>query len=139
LFIGFNIFVIFFVFAGLSSLADKNNMMTRTSYFLLTPHITEQNILKNVDKMNDKNIINGDVNNDLSVTDTNNNDLLELMNSREPMYFGTENSTIVTTQIGATAHIPCTIHNIGDGVVSIWKFMHSQILHYIFFSKWTYE
>ncbi|XP_054737717.1 uncharacterized protein LOC129244126 [Anastrepha obliqua] len=35
-----------------------------------------------------------------------------------PMYFGTENSTVVTTQIGATAHIPCTVHHIGDGVVS---------------------
>ncbi|XP_011181451.1 uncharacterized protein LOC105211624 [Zeugodacus cucurbitae] len=35
-----------------------------------------------------------------------------------PMYFGTENSTIVTTQIGASAHIPCTVHHIGDGVVS---------------------
>lgn len=36
----------------------------------------------------------------------------------EPMHFGTENSTVVTTQIGATAHIPCTVHHIGDGVVS---------------------
>lgn len=35
-----------------------------------------------------------------------------------PMYFGTENSTVVTTQIGASAHIPCTVHHIGDGVVS---------------------
>ncbi|EDW08963.2 uncharacterized protein LOC6579131 isoform X1 [Drosophila mojavensis] len=35
-----------------------------------------------------------------------------------PMYFGTENSTLVTTQIGATAHIPCTVHHIGEGVVS---------------------
>ncbi|KAH8372162.1 hypothetical protein KR093_010352 [Drosophila rubida] len=35
-----------------------------------------------------------------------------------PMYFGTENSTVVTTQIGATAHVPCTVHHIGEGVVS---------------------
>ncbi|XP_017839984.1 uncharacterized protein LOC108597779 isoform X2 [Drosophila busckii] len=35
-----------------------------------------------------------------------------------PMYFGTENSTLVTTQIGATAHVPCTVHHIGEGVVS---------------------
>ncbi|KAL7737734.1 hypothetical protein ACLKA6_006125 [Drosophila palustris] len=33
-----------------------------------------------------------------------------------PMYFGTENSTVVTTQIGATAHVPCTVHHIGEGV-----------------------
>ncbi|XP_062131113.1 ecdysone-induced protein 74EF isoform X6 [Drosophila sulfurigaster albostrigata] len=34
-----------------------------------------------------------------------------------PMYFGTENSTVVTTQIGATAHVPCTVHHIGEGVL----------------------
>lgn len=39
-----------------------------------------------------------------------------------PMYFGTENSTVVTTQIGATAHVPCTVHHIGEGVVS--KYTH---------------
>lgn len=38
---------------------------------------------------------------------------------KEPMYFGTENSTTITTQIGANAHLPCTIHHIGEGVVSI--------------------
>jgi hypothetical protein len=93
--------------------------MTRTSYFLLTPHIGDENVFKNGEKINDKSLgHHGDVSNDLSVTDTNDDDLLELINSREPMYFGTENSTVVTTQIGATAHIPCTIHNIGDGVVS---------------------
>lgn len=38
---------------------------------------------------------------------------------KEPMYFGTQNSTEITTQIGANAHLPCTIHHIGEGVVSI--------------------
>lgn len=38
---------------------------------------------------------------------------------KEPMYFGTENSTTITTQIGANAHLPCTIHHIGESVVSI--------------------
>ncbi|XP_055326653.1 uncharacterized protein LOC129580343 [Sitodiplosis mosellana] len=37
---------------------------------------------------------------------------------KEPMYFGTENSTTVNTQIGANAHLPCTVHYIGEGVVS---------------------
>lgn len=37
---------------------------------------------------------------------------------KEPMYFGTENSTTITTQIGANAHLPCVIHHIGEGVVS---------------------
>lgn len=43
---------------------------------------------------------------------------------KSPMYFGTENSTVITTQIGATAHIPCTIHNIGDGVVRYVSVTH---------------
>ncbi|XP_055706783.1 uncharacterized protein LOC129803927 [Phlebotomus papatasi] len=37
---------------------------------------------------------------------------------RQPMSFGTENLTLITTQVGATAHIPCVVHFIGDGVVS---------------------
>lgn len=34
------------------------------------------------------------------------------------MYFGTSNSTTITSQVGSTAHLPCTVHNIGEGVVS---------------------
>ncbi|XP_075167715.1 uncharacterized protein LOC142239842 [Haematobia irritans] len=34
----------------------------------------------------------------------------------ESTHFGTENSTLVTTQIGATALLPCTVHQIGEGV-----------------------
>uniref|UniRef100_A0A1I8QB74 Ig-like domain-containing protein n=1 Tax=Stomoxys calcitrans TaxID=35570 RepID=A0A1I8QB74_STOCA len=33
-------------------------------------------------------------------------------------HFGTENSTVITTQIGATALIPCIVHQIGEGVIS---------------------
>lgn len=36
-----------------------------------------------------------------------------------PMYFGTENSTVITAQSGATAHISCIVHHIGECVVSI--------------------
>ncbi|TMW48232.1 hypothetical protein DOY81_006688, partial [Sarcophaga bullata] len=35
-----------------------------------------------------------------------------------PMYFGTTNSTVIATQIGATAHIPCIVHHIGECLVS---------------------
>lgn len=45
---------------------------------------------------------------------------------KEPMYFGTENSTVITTQIGANAHLPCAIHNIGEGVVSICHVTHTH-------------
>lgn len=56
------------------------------------------------------------VSNDMSVSDSVDENLLELYNT--PMYFGTENSTVVTVQAGAVAHLPCTIHHIGEGVVS---------------------
>ncbi|KAM7341604.1 defective proboscis extension response 13 isoform 2-T5 [Cochliomyia hominivorax] len=49
------------------------------------------------------------------------NDSSEALNKsifNTPMYFGTENSTVVATQIGATAHIPCVVHHIGECVVS---------------------
>jgi len=52
-----------------------------------------------------------------------------------PMYFGTENSTVVTTQIGATAHVPCTVHHIGEGVVStphirIVSIFYQKLIHH---------
>lgn len=50
-----------------------------------------------------------------------------------PMYFGTENSTVVTTQIGATAHVPCTVHHIGEGVVS------QPHIVLIFYQKWIHH
>ncbi|XP_032522000.2 uncharacterized protein LOC116773623 [Danaus plexippus] len=33
-------------------------------------------------------------------------------------HFGTENNTVVTSQTGSTALLPCVIRNIGDGIVS---------------------
>lgn len=36
---------------------------------------------------------------------------------RTPMSFGTDNLTMVTSQVGATAFLPCRVHYIGDGVV----------------------
>lgn len=35
-----------------------------------------------------------------------------------PVHFATENNTLVTSQTGSTALVPCIIHNIGDGTVS---------------------
>lgn len=70
--------------------------------------------------------------------DTNANEHLE-HNSleelyKEPMYFGTENSSTITTQIGANAHLPCIIHHIGEGVVSIFSFPFVQQLPPVTFS-----
>lgn len=35
-----------------------------------------------------------------------------------PVHFVTENSTVVTSQTGSTALVPCVVNNIGDGMVS---------------------
>lgn len=36
-----------------------------------------------------------------------------------PMTFGTENSTSVSAQSGSTALMPCVVHNLGEGTVSL--------------------
>lgn len=41
------------------------------------------------------------------------------------MSFGTVNWTTISTQIGATALIPCTVHAIGEGVVSDCQYLYS--------------
>ncbi|XP_059474120.1 zwei Ig domain protein zig-8-like [Neocloeon triangulifer] len=38
--------------------------------------------------------------------------------SPPPVFFATENSTVVTAQTGSTALVPCVVKNIGDGVIS---------------------
>lgn len=52
---------------------------------------------------------------------------------KTPMKFGTENNTEVTAQIGTTAHLPCMIHNIGEGVVSRNEIPRSK--NWIFMKK----
>lgn len=44
--------------------------------------------------------------------------ILETTTPNIPMSFGTENWTTISTQIGATALLPCTVHALGEGVVS---------------------
>lgn len=80
------------------------------------------NLLSKIDDVKKKNVADELNNNELVNTHivqrTDEELLLEYY--KEPMVFGTENSTVVTTQIGATAHLPCTIHHKrSEGVVSI--------------------
>ena len=49
---------------------------------------------------------------------------------KEPMQFGTANSTTITTQIGANAHLPCIIHHIGEGVVSFAVFFTLNVFFF---------
>lgn len=48
------------------------------------------------------------------------------------MYFGTSNYTIVSTQIGSPVDIPCTVHNIGESVVSLFFFFFCFFHVYLF-------
>ncbi|CAH0403309.1 unnamed protein product [Chilo suppressalis] len=42
----------------------------------------------------------------------------DLYSNTPEKHFGTENNTLVTSQTGSTALLPCVIRNIGDGIVS---------------------
>ncbi|CAK1547602.1 unnamed protein product [Leptosia nina] len=44
--------------------------------------------------------------------------LEDIYTSTLEKHFATENNTLVTSQIGSTALLPCVIRNIGDGIVS---------------------
>jgi hypothetical protein len=65
-------------------------------------------------------------NGNLAVLNENDENYFEIF--KTPMKFGTENNTEVTAQIGTTAHLPCTIHNIGEGVVSNYKHCSTLIM-----------
>lgn len=131
--------------AGFASLmAEKNNKMLHKNQYLLLPHVpssrndTSFNI-NNSNYFNTKNNneTSDNVNEDLSLHHTLNNNNFLMENSehnnvaviseneeryfeifKTPLRFGTNNNTEITAQIGSTAHLPCIIHNLGEGVVS---------------------
>lgn len=53
--------------------------------------------------------------NDNSINELNNNG----KDNSTKMYFGTVNLTTLSTQVGSIAVVPCEVHHIGEGVVSI--------------------
>lgn len=105
----------------------------RKNQYLLMPHVPSRDSSK-VDSSNSSNTNSSNETSeqsDLSVDSqsiVNHNFLMESHNNendenyfeifKKQMKFGTENNTEVTAQIGTTAHLPCTIHSIGEGVVS---------------------
>lgn len=91
------------------SIVDTSRSLTKIN------QLHKENTL--VDNTNINTHTNHNKKEEMSIAETVDNQLEDIYNA--PMYFGTENSTIITTQIGATAHLPCTIHHIGEGVVSL--------------------
>ncbi|XP_070491160.1 uncharacterized protein [Chironomus tepperi] len=122
---------------GLSPfVADKNSKMLRKNQYLLLPHVPNRNGDKidasnsssnnnetsDTNDMNLQQIVNHNFlmetseNNNLASVNENDENYFEIF--KTPMRFGTDNHTEVIAQVGTTAHLPCTIHNIGEGVVS---------------------
>jgi len=60
-------------------------------------------------------------------------------NKSEALFF-TENSTIITAQIGSKTHLPCAVRNLGSGVVSLRFFtLKNQNILYRFTDKELYS
>ena len=104
---------------GVASENAKMEMANSTTSS--TGHIVDSSEFKEQQTVNQNLYDNQNIDN-IALINTDDENYFELF--RTPMKFGTENSTIVTTQIGAIAHIPCTIHHIGEGVVSTIKNVH---------------
>lgn len=113
-------FVISFFIAEMISFKDNSDMIFRTAFFLLSPHVPgdKDSGKDNSDSQNSL----GDSGDSVEIEsgafdfDSESEDLLKYY--KTPMQFGTENSTVITSQVGSTAHVPCRIHHIGEGVVS---------------------
>jgi hypothetical protein len=127
---------------GLSSfLPEKSNKMLRKNQYLLLPHVPSResgnsnNTTSTAAAANNETSETSDLsggahntqNHDFLMENHNNENHIAMINENDenyfeifktPMKFSTENNTEVTAQIGTTAHLPCTIHNVGEGVVS---------------------
>lgn len=87
-----------------ASNSSSNNSETSEPNDMNLQHIVNHNFLMEANEQNN-----------LAVINENDENYLEMF--KAPMRFGTENNTDVTAQVGTTAHLPCTIHNVGEGVV----------------------
>jgi hypothetical protein len=118
--------------------------MLRKNQYLLLPHVpnrngdnvdasnssSNNNETSDTNDMNLQHIVNHNFlmetseNNNLASVNENDENYFEIF--KTPMRFGTENHTEVIAQVGTTAHLPCTIHNIGEGVVSNYEYYFSS-------------
>lgn len=122
-------------------MAEKNSKMLHKNQYLLLPHIPSNDARSDLAEMSKNGSVNNfrnDTNENVIVQQTiNSNFLMEngggvdnnlaMMNENDesyfeifktPLRFSTSNNSEITAQIGSTAHLPCTIHNLGEGVVS---------------------
>jgi hypothetical protein len=92
-----------------SNISVSNNETSETSDLSVDPQGTQNHNFLMESQTNEHHI---------AMINENDENYFEIF--KTPMKFGTENNTEVTAQIGTTAHLPCTIHNIGEGVVSFF-------------------
>jgi hypothetical protein len=121
---------------------EKNSKMLHKNQYLLLPHIPSHDArsdLVDVSKNGSVNNLRNDSNENVTLQQTvnsnflmensdnyNNNNFAVINENDEsyfeifktPLRFATNNNTEITAQIGSTAHLPCIIHNLGEGVVS---------------------
>lgn len=120
-------------------MGEKNSKMLHKNQYLLLPHIPSNDarsdfvdVSKNGSVNNLRNDSNENVtlqqtvnsnflmensdNNNFAVINENDESYFEIF--KTPLRFATNNNTEITAQIGSTAHLPCIIHNLGEGVVS---------------------
>jgi hypothetical protein len=118
---------------------DNSNKMLHKNQYLLLPHVPSRdsnkidpsNSTANNNETSETSDLSVDtqntVNHNFLMENHNNENHIAMINENDenyfeifktPMKFSTENNTEVTAQIGTTAHLPCTIHNVGEGVVS---------------------
>lgn len=129
------------IIAGLSSFeSERNHKMMRKNQFLLMPHVPNRDGSKqdssntstfSSNETSETSDLSADppnlVNQNFLMESHNNENHIAMINENDenyfeifkaPMKFSTENNSEVTAQIGTTAHLPCTIHSVGEGVVS---------------------
>lgn len=114
----------------LSINSDINSHILSENEILKTS--IRQNILKNITTSNNNfNIFNNVNKTKIKIKESSDEEFIlnkdnsnNQLNNNEnenftKMYFGTENLTTISTQVGSIAVVPCEVHHIGEGVVSI--------------------
>lgn len=103
---------------------DSSNNITATSNETSSPSSSEtiMDTATQSSSLNQNFLMEGEhqeqLENQIAIIDENDESYFQIFN--QPLRFSTENNTEVIAQVGTTAHLPCMIHNIGEGVVS-WQ------------------
>ena len=107
----------------LKSTIINDNILLRTPFnrnvSVLRSNLIANNNINNNSSNSNNNVLSKKLS-DIELNSNNNNRIdVEQDGNFSKMFFETENLTTILTQVGSIAVIPCSVRNIGDGVVSI--------------------